>query len=171
MSSDIDEQIAFLQSFNADVLAHFHGHQEGALRVRINRGIPRARDILARAGALKSVTLSPPPAIGGMIVRNADPFEFILRDYYGMSMAPTVSDMIEQAIGILDSPEYRRDAADLSGRKQKRPKEPVSVPLPDKVTLSWLVRHVPVKFWIWLIGIVTAAFGVGVKLAPFLTPS
>lgn len=171
MSSEIDEQIAFLQSFNADILAHFDGHKDGALRVRINRGIPRARDILARAGALKSVSLSPPPAIGGMIVRNADPFEFILQDYFGMSMAPMVSDMIEQAIGILDSPEYRRDAEHVNKRKPKRSKEPISVPLPDKVTLSWLVRHVPIKFWLWLIGIVTAAFGVGVKLAPFLSPS
>ncbi|MFX0199464.1 MAG: hypothetical protein ACFFCW_25360 [Candidatus Hodarchaeota archaeon] len=36
--------------------------------------------------------------------------------------------------------------------------------LPDKVTLSWLWEHVPVKFWIWAIGIIFTAFLLGLTV-------
>jgi len=35
--------------------------------------------------------------------------------------------------------------------------------LPDRVTLHWLVGHVPISAWIWLLGIVIAAAVVGAK--------
>ena len=179
MASDAAERIAFLERFKADIQAHFNGADGDATRSRINRGMKRARDIVGEAGVMKTVTLSPPPAVGGLIVRDADPFSFILQDYYGMSMAPTVADMIEQAIGILESPEYAHRkaqerlaakiavSADSSAAKlQTRSADDVGPEPPVKVTLSWLVRHVPISFWFWLVGIVGAAFAAGMKAAP-----
>ncbi len=179
MASDATEKIAFLERFKADIQAHFNGADDDATRSRINRGMKRARDIVGETGAMKTVTLSPPPAIGGLIVRDADPFSFILQDYYGMSLAPTVADMIEQAIGILESPEYEHrkaqeriaakraiTSAGSATKLQTLAADDVGPELPAKVTLSWLVRHVPISFWFWLVGIVGAAFAAGVKAAP-----
>jgi hypothetical protein len=47
-------------------------------------------------------------------------------------------------------------------------REPV---LPDKVTLSWLVKHVPVSFWLWFVGLLAAAFVAGAKWGSLLKPS
>jgi hypothetical protein len=185
VTSDTAEKIAFLERFKSDIRAHFDGADDEATRVRISRGMRRARSIVEDAGAMKTVTLSPPPAIGGLIVRNGDPFNFILQDYYGMSMVPTVVDMIEEAIGVLESPEYEQrprrtlqeavsDSAISNGIVQHKasgspPPQTVRDPeLPDKVTLSWMVRHVPISFWLWLAGIIGAAFAAGAKLGPFL---
>lgn len=180
MASEVAEKIAFLERFKTDIQAHFNGTGDEATRIRINRGMSRAREVVGEAGALKAVTLSPPPAIGGLIVRDADPFNFILQSYYGMSMVPAVADMIEQAIGTLESPEYAdRNSLEAKARTQGRGSVgPVAsrktrsagdgLELPAKVTLSWLVRHVPISFWLWLIGIGGAAFAAGVKAAPLL---
>lgn len=172
MTPEADEKIAFLQRFKADVVSHFNGAYDESTRVRINRGMRRAKKIITEAGAMKTVTLSPPPAVGGMIVRNADPFSFILQSYYGMSMAPTVADMIEEAIGFIESPEYERQRTEALSEKRRdiakaaKGREPAE--LPEKVTLSWLVRHVPISFWLWFAGIVAAAVAAGVKVAPLL---
>lgn len=181
MSSETTEKVAFLERFKADIVAHFRGGGDEATRVRINRGMRRAKEIVSEAGAMKSVTLSPPPAIGGMIVRDADPFNFILRDYYGMSMAPAVADMIEEAIGFLESPEYeaqrqatQKNAANVPAKPiprglAKAAADEVKEPeLPAKVTLSWLVRHVPISVWLWLAGALAAALAVGAKFGPLL---
>lgn len=36
--------------------------------------------------------------------------------------------------------------------------------LPDKVTLSWLFRHVPCKFWWWLLGLFVVVFILGIRI-------
>jgi len=36
--------------------------------------------------------------------------------------------------------------------------------LPDKVTLSWLWKHVPAKFWLWFLGIMIFMLGSGISL-------
>jgi hypothetical protein len=188
LRQDTSEKIAFLERFKADIRSHFDGDSSDALRTRISRAMPRAKNILSEAGALKTVTLSPPPAIGGLVVRNGDPFSFILQDYYGMSMIPAVADMIEEGIGVLESPEYEKELVLSESRAQKAEKsvapdsshpavkrwpkrdEAKGQPeLPEKVTISWLVQHVPVSFWIWLFGLLAAAFVLGMKLGPLLT--
>jgi len=45
-----------------------------------------------------------------------------------------------------------------------------SLKLPEPVTLSWLVQHVPVRFWLYLLGLLAAAFGLGVRLARYVGP-
>lgn len=39
-----------------------------------------------------------------------------------------------------------------------------SLPLPQKVTLAWLLEHVPVKLWIAFTGILIAAFALGARI-------
>jgi len=46
------------------------------------------------------------------------------------------------------------------GRKQNRP----DLEEPAKVTLHWLFRHVPIRLWIWLVGLLITAFIIGVRI-------
>ncbi len=42
-----------------------------------------------------------------------------------------------------------------SNRKELEP--------PQRVTVSWLIKHVPIKFWVTLLGIIVAAFILGIR--------
>lgn len=138
----------------------------------------RARGLVSEAGVAKSVALSPPPVVGGLGVPRADPFDFILQHYYGKSLAPTVADMIEQAIGVFESPEYVHQLASKRRGEPRaahqRPETGSPTPrkepdLPERITISWLLEHVPVRFWLWLFGLLAAAFAAGVRWGPLIT--
>lgn len=47
-------------------------------------------------------------------------------------------------------------------------KRPQELSLPDKITLSWLRRHVPIKFWLWFGGLLITAFLLGYNSNTFL---
>lgn len=44
------------------------------------------------------------------------------------------------------------------------PQESAGLEYPHKVTLSWIWKHVPVSFWIWLVSLLIAAFLIGVTV-------
>lgn len=44
------------------------------------------------------------------------------------------------------------------------PQESAGLEYPHKVTLSWIWKHVPVRFWIWLVSLLIAAFLIGVTV-------
>jgi nucleoside 2-deoxyribosyltransferase len=50
------------------------------------------------------VTISPPAAIGGLAMRNVDPFAMMFDTPYGLSFIPTIGDMIDRTIGVLLNP-------------------------------------------------------------------
>jgi hypothetical protein len=66
------------------------------------------REVL-EAGCYETFTIGPPPAIGGLIMRDVDPFGVIFDPPYMMNMIPHVTDMIDKTIGVLlsksDAPE------------------------------------------------------------------
>ena len=72
-----------------------------ALRSYINQNSAAVRKIVAEVGCYKTLTVSPPPVVGGMIMRNVDPFDMMFNPPYFMDMVSIVSDMIDQTIGVL----------------------------------------------------------------------
>jgi len=66
--------------------------------------------IVAQTGCFKILDVSPPPAVGGMIMQNVNPFDVIFHSPYSINMVPIISDIIDQAIGILktDPPQLKR---------------------------------------------------------------
>jgi hypothetical protein len=106
VTSPISEQIAFLTGFRADIIGYHHGNGDAEVRSRINKGKARAQQLVEEAGAFSFIALAPPPALGGMAVPRANPFNFILDSYYGITLIPQVADMVEAAIGCMESPNY-----------------------------------------------------------------
>jgi hypothetical protein len=43
-------------------------------------------------------------------------------------------------------------------------KQPESIVYPEKVTISWLAKHVEVKYWVAVFMFIVAIFGVGIKV-------
>ena len=106
----VAEKIRVLFAFQEDIRRWFDGAYDATeadeLRSRINRTVRRVSEIVREAGCLKLFTIAPPPAVGGLVIRNANPFDSVLESYYGMSPIPSIIDMIDETVGVLESPEY-----------------------------------------------------------------
>jgi hypothetical protein len=111
----INSKIELLLEFKRDIQLWFNRSDEiPELRSKISRNARRAKEIIIDAGCMRAITLSPPPSVGGYIVRNADPFSYIFQSYNGMSLIPTIADIIEETIGVLESPEYLERQVNLA---------------------------------------------------------
>lgn len=100
---ETEEKIERLRNFVAAVKEWERGHGANA-RSFINENLNWVHREVLEAGCLRTMTISPPPAIGGMIMRNVDPFRSIFTPVYGDSLTPYVFDMIDQTIGVLKNP-------------------------------------------------------------------
>jgi len=76
-------------------------HYKAEMRSYINQHLPSVKKIVAVAGCGKVMTISPPPAVGGMIMQNVNPFDIIFNPPYLMNIVPTVLDIIDQTVGVL----------------------------------------------------------------------
>lgn len=63
-------------------------------RSSINKKIPFVQKILRLAGTSKTITISP-PMVGGLVVRDVDPFTCIYEPPYGMSVVGVISEIHE----------------------------------------------------------------------------
>ena len=73
---DIDKRIENLNNFLEllDEWTNTHSEESRASINRIKRSVQRE---VIEAGCLHTMTISPPPAVGGMIMQNVDPFSMI----------------------------------------------------------------------------------------------
>lgn len=160
----IEEKIILLEQFDSALERWFNGKVDhdgkDSLRKSLNELAPMARAIIKETRCYKLISASPPPAIGGPALQNVDPIDMLFKDYYGMSFIPTIRDMTQQAVGVL-----RRGGLD-DAKEEHQKEETVAneeLVVPEKVTLVWLVRHVPVTLWLLAGGLLFAAFTLGIK--------
>lgn len=97
---EIEDKIAKLEEFKETVNQFFESYDQ-ELRSKINRDKAWVRREVLEAGCFKTFTISPPPAVGGLIMRNVDPFECIFNPPYNMSISSIVFDIIDETIGVL----------------------------------------------------------------------
>lgn len=164
MTQSLEEKITLLEQFDSALERWFNGKVDQGgketLRKSLNELAPMARAIIREARCYKLISASPPPAIGGPVLQNVDPIDMLFEDYYSMSFIPTIRDMAQQAVGVLRS-------GGLNDAKEEHQKEATvayrELAAPEKVTLIWLARHVPVKLWLGAGVTLLAAFALGVK--------
>ena len=100
---NIDETIEVLTTFKNKLMRH-EGTAIPALREWLNQNVQRVRREVMEACCHKILTISPPPAVGGLIMRNIDPFDSMFSAPYRVSLVPTICDMIDSTIGVLRNP-------------------------------------------------------------------
>ncbi|MCH7772447.1 MAG: hypothetical protein IIA49_15770 [Bacteroidetes bacterium] len=101
---DIEKRIKLLSEFKSVLLQWLRKDSEdrGNLRTHLNKNIYAVQYAIENVGAMKSISISPPPAIGGMMIQNANPFNLMFKRIHGQSSFPVILDMLEQAIGIYE---------------------------------------------------------------------
>jgi len=99
-------RIQLLEAFHTDILRWFHAEYEpdgkNQLRQRINKAVAAARQATIDAGCFQRMTIAPPPAVGGMVIQNADMFDILFDNPWGRSVIPNLADTVEQAIGVYE---------------------------------------------------------------------
>jgi len=98
----IEEKIQRLDWFKG-YLAEWQINHDAESRKQINQESMWVRREVIEAGCFHTLTIAPPPAVGGLVMRNADPFDMIFQAPYGMSMISNVVDMIDKTIGVLQA--------------------------------------------------------------------
>jgi hypothetical protein len=108
----IDERVARLREYRQTVEA-WRTSRDSAARKDLRRFMHEnmravERDVL-EAGCLKRMTISPPRAVGGLVMHGVDPFEAMFDPPYLSDLTPIVIDMLDQAIGVMSNPEFAKD--------------------------------------------------------------
>lgn len=96
-----------VQNFRTLLIALKRG-ERGNIRSEINQQEPMVRKIIRMTGTGKTLTIQPPPMIGGMIMRNVNPFDILFEPPFGM-FAQVLSfciDIVDATIGVLKSDEH-----------------------------------------------------------------
>ncbi|WP_186248398.1 hypothetical protein [Burkholderia gladioli] len=102
LSEEQQQQIAHLDLFKG-VLNNWRVRKDPKDRTAINQAKPVIRQVLIEVGAFKVYTLSPPPGVGGLIRSNVDLLDLIFDPPWGQSVIPTVIDMIDEAVGMIQA--------------------------------------------------------------------
>jgi hypothetical protein len=97
---DHEDKIRRLEEFKSH-LDSWQSSHDSESRKHINRASVWVRREVIEAGCFHTLTIAPPPAVGGLIMRNVDPFGVIFNPPYRMSMIQRVVDMIDKTIGVL----------------------------------------------------------------------
>jgi hypothetical protein len=102
-------------------LVEWKKSRDGKLREWLNHNVEAVERDVAEAGCLSRLTISPPPAIGGLIMRNVNPFDMMFEDIYLMSPIPRICDMLDQTVGVLlnPPPEKEIEAPKLTSETQE----------------------------------------------------
>jgi hypothetical protein len=99
------DEIALLERFKKLILEHkkLHGDESSKSRSEINRAIDAVRTLLIEAGALQTFTIAPPPAVGGLVMRDVDLMNHLFNPPYRMDVTGSVVDMLDTAIGRIEN--------------------------------------------------------------------
>lgn len=104
--NDKESAIEKLEHFKSLLNKWENGNQTSTIRSDINKNIQFVKQLLNQTGASKPVSISPPPMIGGPIMKNIDTFAYIFDPPYGLNVIPFLKDCIDEAIGVIESNEF-----------------------------------------------------------------
>ena len=103
-NSEIKKRIKLLSDFKKNLTNWYQSESDDrkTLRTSLNKDVYAVESVIREVGAMKLISISPPPAIGGVIIQNANPFNLMFKKVHGQSSVPLIIDMIEQAVGIYE---------------------------------------------------------------------
>jgi len=92
------------------------------IRTEISRTLPIVHSLVHRAGRNKQYTITPPPAVGGFIMRNVDPFDNFFDPPYGMSLVSSIIDSVNETIGVIENtPNFKYNIVPKGKANGKKP--------------------------------------------------
>ena len=103
MMSEVEERTKRLREFKTNLIAWEESHDD-KLREWLNQNKSWVQRETREAGCGRRLTISPPPAVGGLIMQNVDPFDIMFDRPWMMRIVPTICDILDETIGALTNP-------------------------------------------------------------------
>lgn len=97
------DRVSKLEDFKT-LLSKWRSYGDRGTRSRLSQSIPSIKREVLEAGCLKTMTIAPPPIIGGLVMRNVNPFDMVFDPPYGVDLISPIVDMVDQTIGELNDP-------------------------------------------------------------------
>ena len=97
--------IKILNEYSASLVG-LHSQKESTYvksRTFINKNRILIQNILKKAKTWRIIDITPPPAIGGYVMKNVNPLDLIFDPPYGIDINTFMLDIIEQTIGVVES--------------------------------------------------------------------
>lgn len=114
----IEEKVKKLGDFKT-LLQRWQSSRSDDIRSQINQERKWVERELLEAGCSKTITISPPPAVGGLMMRDVNPFNFLFDAPYGRSVLGIIMDAIDEAIGVLKSPPRKQPQISAGSEYQR----------------------------------------------------
>ncbi len=105
-----EQDVIDLLTAYKEAIQGYEYEERHSLRTYINENTERVRRVVKQARCWVTLTIGPPPAIGGYIMRNLDPFSAIFNRPYLQSMVPTICDMIDRTVGVIKAGDFMKEA-------------------------------------------------------------
>lgn len=107
----VSQKIQLLSSFKQDIRRWLNGQYQPSdfpeLQLQIRQNVRRVRNIVMETNCLKLISTIPTSVTRGLVIRDYDPFNSIADSSQPrVSFIPTIVDMIDEAIAVLESPKY-----------------------------------------------------------------
>jgi hypothetical protein len=99
----LEEKTKKLKAFQ-ELIRQWQSSRDGNIRSNINQDRKWVEREVLEAGCWKTLTISPPPAVGGLLMRDVNPFDYLFDAPYGRSVLNIVIDIIDETLGVLRSP-------------------------------------------------------------------
>lgn len=97
---DVTDRIDRLAAFR-QLVENWRRTYHADLRRKINEEMPWVRREVLEARCYVTMSIGPPPAIGGLVMKDVDPFAMMFDPPYDVDLAGQVLDMIDKTIGVL----------------------------------------------------------------------
>lgn len=98
---DLDKRIETLNVF-LNLLDEWSQSKSSESRQEINKLRRTVEREVIEAGCFVTMTIAPPPAVGGMVMTNVNLFDMIFERVYLRSFNSRVKDMVNQTIGVIE---------------------------------------------------------------------
>lgn len=123
------EAIKIISDFKKLLCILDEGQGTTRIRSEINQSLPCIKKIIAMTMTGKTLTIAPPPMIGGLVMHNVNPFDMLFNAPYGMfqDFLDCCVDIIDSTIGVLKSNENYIEEFEKTSleRKKKKSKDEV----------------------------------------------
>lgn len=99
------EIISLLKEYRTHLLKlrSFSEYNYEETREFLNKNRNTIQRILIAAGTLRLISIAPPPMLGGYVMNNINPLDIIFDPPYNLDVHSHLSDVILQAIGVVES--------------------------------------------------------------------
>jgi len=131
------------------------------VRTAIVKSSSLVQKLVSTAKAGRTITITPPPAVGGYIIHDANPFDLIFQNLPGVDVIGTIVDCIDEAIGNIEGNEH----FSIDPKPLTQPSVANKEDLVTRVTVTKEVSKIlgmsQEAFWPLIVTIIGAAFYLG----------